>query len=167
MEGMIMGIKIDDKSYTERIKEGVENSFMQEAVASAQGRFRSGRQNRADELGDWEDWRTLGEEIRTHTLQNIDYYLHELSENVSKRGGHVFFAQTKEEANHYIQEIVQKKNAKKVVKSKSMVTEEIGMNEALEEVGAEDRKSTRLNSSHVAISYAVFCLKKKKQQEHA
>src|SRR5690625_350505 len=85
MEGMIMGIKIDDKSYTERIKEGVENSFMQEAVASAQGRFRSGRQNRADELGDWEDWRTLGEEIRTHTLQNIDYYLHELSESVSKR----------------------------------------------------------------------------------
>src|SRR5690625_4908665 len=137
MEGMIMGIKIDDKSYTERIKEGVENSFMQEAVASAQGRFRSGRQNRADELGDWADWRTLGEEIRTHTLQNIYYYLHELSENVSERGGHVFFAQTKEEANHYIQEIVQKKNAKKVVKSKSMVTEEIGMNEALEEVGAE------------------------------
>src|SRR5690625_5561314 len=29
-------------------------------------------------------------------------------------------------------------------------------------IGAEDRKSTRLNSSHVAISYAVFCLKKKK-----
>src|SRR5690625_5990257 len=30
--------------------------------------------------------------------------------------------------------------------------------------GAQDRKSTRLNSSHVAISYAVFCLKKKKQK---
>src|SRR5690625_5470468 len=30
-----------------------------------------------------------------------------------------------------------------------------------------DRKSTRLNSSHVAISYAVFCLKKKKQRSHA
>src|SRR5439155_20530907 len=33
------------------------------------------------------------------------------------------------------------------------------------DVGGEDRKSTRLNSSHVAISYAVFCLKKKKKQE--
>src|SRR5690554_6968268 len=32
----------------------------------------------------------------------------------------------------------------------------------LDEVGIEDRKSTRLNSSHVRISYAVFCLKKKK-----
>src|SRR5438132_6800083 len=32
---------------------------------------------------------------------------------------------------------------------------------------AEDRKSTRLNSSHTVISYAVFCLKKKKKQHHA
>src|SRR5690625_6461120 len=35
-----------------------------------------------------------------------------------------------------------------------------------DDTGVEDRKSTRLNSSHVAISYAVFCLKKKKQIEH-
>src|SRR5690349_22325945 len=33
------------------------------------------------------------------------------------------------------------------------------------DLGFEDRKSTRLNSSHVEISYAVFCLKKKKQKE--
>src|SRR5437588_10294536 len=33
-------------------------------------------------------------------------------------------------------------------------------------VKARDRKSTRLNSSHTVISYAVFCLKKKKQQKH-
>src|SRR5690625_6365813 len=33
-------------------------------------------------------------------------------------------------------------------------------------IGKEDRKSTRLNSSHVAISYAVFCLKKKNNNEH-
>src|SRR5699024_11703402 len=33
-------------------------------------------------------------------------------------------------------------------------------------LGKEDRKSTRLNSSHVSISYAVFCLKKKKQKHH-
>src|SRR3712207_7667669 len=38
----------------------------------------------------------------------------------------------------------------------------VGQAEALREHGAEDRKSTRLNSSHANISYAVFCLKKKK-----
>ncbi|WP_077329200.1 LutB/LldF family L-lactate oxidation iron-sulfur protein [Virgibacillus siamensis] len=132
-----MGIKISEAPYKERIQEGVENDFMRQAVTSAQGRFRDGRQKQADELGNWEDWRTLGEEIRTHTLENIDYYLQLLSENVSKRGGNVFFAETAEEANAYIQNVMKKKNAKKVVKSKSMVTEEIGMNEAIEEVGAD------------------------------
>src|SRR5690625_6059966 len=40
-------------------------------------------------------------------------------------------------------------------------SDEYGMEFLIREVNPEDRKSTRLNSSHVAISYAVFCLKKK------
>ena len=60
----------------------------------------------------------------------------QLSENVSKRGGHVYFAKTKEEAAKYIQDVA-KEAGKKVVKSKSMVTEEISMNHALEEIGCE------------------------------
>ncbi len=51
-----------------------------------------------------------------------------LSENIAKRGGHVFFAKTAEEANEYIKGVIKQKNAKKIVKSKSMVTEEIGLN---------------------------------------
>ncbi|MGI8314549.1 LutB/LldF family L-lactate oxidation iron-sulfur protein [Halobacillus mangrovi] len=132
-----MSIKIGSKAYTERIQEGIDNSFMRKAVSSAQGRFRTGRLKAAEELGDWEDWRTLGEEIRSHTMENLDYYLHQLSEEVEKRGGTVFFAETAEEANAYVQEIAKRKNAKKVVKSKSMVTEEIGLNEALAESGCE------------------------------
>lgn len=132
-----MGIKIGNAPFRDRVQEGIENDFMRGAVSSAQGRFRSGRLKAAEELGDWEDWRTLGEEIRSHTLQNLDYYLEQLSEQVSKRGGKVFFAQTAEEANEYIRNVVQKKEAKKIVKSKSMVTEEIGLNETLEKAGAE------------------------------
>ena len=132
-----MSIKIGHKPYADRIQDGIANSFMRKAVSSAQGRFRSGRLKAAEELGDWEDWRTLGEEIRSHTMENLDYYLHQLSEQVEKRGGTVFFAETAEEANEYIQEIAKKKQAKKVVKSKSMVTEEIGLNEALEQSGCE------------------------------
>lgn len=132
-----MGIKIGQAPFRDRVQEGIQNDFMRGAVSSAQGRFRSGRLKAAEELGDWEDWRTLGEEIRTHTLQNLDFYLEQLSNQVSKRGGKVFFAQTAEEANEYIRNVVQKKEAKKIVKSKSMVTEEIGLNETLEQAGAE------------------------------
>ncbi|SES93198.1 L-lactate dehydrogenase complex protein LldF [Oceanobacillus limi] len=132
-----MSVKIGNAPFHNRVQDGIENDFMRKAVSSAQGRFRSGRRNAAEELGDWEDWRTLGEEIRSHTLENIDFYLEKLSDAVSNRGGNVYFAQTAEEANQYIQDIVKRKEAKKIVKSKSMVTEEIGLNAALEEVGGE------------------------------
>ncbi|MFD1064990.1 LutB/LldF family L-lactate oxidation iron-sulfur protein [Oceanobacillus locisalsi] len=132
-----MSIKISETPYKERIEQGIDNDFMRQAVSSAQGRFRNGRLTQAEELGNWEDWRQLGAEIREHTLENIDYYLYQLSEEVEKRGGNVFFAETAEEANAYIENVVKKKEAKKVVKTKSMVTEEIGLNQALEHTGAE------------------------------
>lgn len=109
-----MSIKISEAPYKERIGKGIDNDFMRQAVSSAQGRFRNGRTTQAEELGNWEDWRQLGEEIRSHTLENIDYYLYQLSEEVEKRGGNVFFAETAEKANAYIENVVKKKNAKKL-----------------------------------------------------
>ncbi|KIL11085.1 LutB/LldF family L-lactate oxidation iron-sulfur protein [Bacillus safensis] len=132
-----MSMKIGEKAFKERIGEGLEDAVMRGAVSSAQERLYKRRLTASEELGNWEKWRELGEEIRQHTLTHLDDYLYQLSESVSARGGHVFFAKTKEEASAYIQEVAQKKAAKKVVKSKSMVTEEIEMNQALEEIGCE------------------------------
>ncbi|WP_026559448.1 LutB/LldF family L-lactate oxidation iron-sulfur protein [Bacillus sp. J37] len=132
-----MAMKISDEKFFDRVDKGVNNSFMRNAVASAQERMQGRRQLATEELGNWEEWRKLGEEIRSHTLQNLDYYLEQLSENVQKSGGHVFFASTKEEANEYITKVAKEKQAKKVVKSKSMVTEEIHLNSALEKAGCE------------------------------
>lgn len=132
-----MAMKIGTGEFNDRVGEGIKDSFMRGAVSSAQERFQSRRLSAAEELGNWEDWRSHGEEIRQHVLDNIDYYLYQLSENVSKRGGHVFFAQTAEEASEYIKNVVEKKNAKKIVKSKSMVTEEINLNAVLEKAGCD------------------------------
>jgi len=132
-----MAMKISDDKFFDRVDKGVNNTFMRSAVASAQERMQGKRLAATEELGNWEEWRKLGEEIRTHTLENLDYYLEQLSENVVKRGGHVFFASTKEEANEYITKVAKEKQAKKVVKSKSMVTEEIHLNSALEKAGCE------------------------------
>ncbi|NSL50568.1 LutB/LldF family L-lactate oxidation iron-sulfur protein [Calidifontibacillus erzurumensis] len=132
-----MPIKIGTAPFKERVQEGLHDSFMRNAVSSAQGRFRTRKQTASEELGNWEDWRRHGEEIRKHTLENLDFYLEQLSENVAKRGGHVFFAQTAKEANDYIKNVIEKKNAKKIVKSKSMVTEEISLNHTLLEMGCD------------------------------
>ena len=108
-----MSMKTSEDKFTDRVDKGLHDSFMRGAVSSAQGRFQSRRLSAAEELGNWEDWRSHGEEIRQHVLENLDYYLYQLSENVAKRGGHVFFAQTAEEANEYIKDVAEKKNAKK------------------------------------------------------
>lgn len=133
-----MPMKIGNEQFYDRLDEELKDSFMRGAVASAQDGLREKKIKATSEdpdLGDWEEWRNAGEEIRRHTLENLDYYLEQLSENVAARGGHVFFARTAEEANRYIQDVIQKKNAKNIVKSKSMVTEEISLNDALEEIG--------------------------------
>lgn len=130
-----MAMKIGTDNFKERVGNGINDSFMRGAVAGAQNSMGIRRQTAAEELGNWEEWRSHGEEIRQHVLENLDYYLEQLSENVAKRGGHVFFAQTAEQANEYIKGVAAKKNAKKVVKAKSMVTEEISLNSALEEAG--------------------------------
>ncbi|XJZ28293.1 LutB/LldF family L-lactate oxidation iron-sulfur protein [Bacillota bacterium Lsc_1132] len=132
-----MAMKISNDPFKDRVNKGIHDDFMRGAVAGAQDGMGIKRRNAADELGNWEEWRNHGEEIRQHVLSHLDYYLEQLSENVAKRGGHVFFAQAKEEANEYIRGVIQKKNAKKIVKSKSMVTEEISLNSVLEEEGCE------------------------------
>jgi L-lactate dehydrogenase complex protein LldF len=130
-------MKISDKKFNERLDVGIHDGAMRRSVSSAQERLLTRKLSAAEELGNWEKWRDLGEQIRQHTLENLDYYLMQLSDNVAKRGGHVFFAKTKEEAAQYIQEVAERKKAKKIVKSKSMVTEEINMNQALERIGCE------------------------------
>ena len=130
-----MGMKISKDNFNDRLDSNMQNEFMRGAVSSAQERLQMRRSMAAEELGNWEEWRNHGEEIRQHVLQHLDYYLYELSENIEKLGGHVFFAKTAEEASAYITSIAQQKNAKKIVKSKSMVTEEIHLNAHLEQIG--------------------------------
>ncbi|MFO6485258.1 LUD domain-containing protein [Escherichia coli] len=54
-----------------------------------------------------------------NVLSNLDAYLYQLSEKVTQNGGHVWFAKTKEDATRYILQVAQRKNARKVVKSKA------------------------------------------------
>lgn len=132
-----MSLQIDKRKFGERTSDGIDNEFMRSAVSSAQDSLKARRLSAAEALGEWEQWRELGQQIRQHTLANLDYYLEELALNIEKKGGHVFFAKTKEEASSYIRDVIVKKQAKKIVKSKSMVTEEIEMNRVLLEAGCQ------------------------------
>ncbi|MCE3202337.1 LutB/LldF family L-lactate oxidation iron-sulfur protein [Paenibacillus sonchi] len=132
-----MSLQTDRREFNERTTDGIGNPFMRNAVSSAQDSLKTRRLSAATALGDWEQWRTLGQQIRQHTLKHLDYYLEQLAGNIEKKGGHIYFAKTKEEASGYIRDIIVQKKAKKIVKSKSMVTEEIEMNHVLMEAGCE------------------------------
>lgn len=130
-----MSIKISNENFNDRVEKGINDAFMRKAVVEAQSRLEKRKSEMTEELGNWEEWRELAEEIRQHTLENLDYYLDQFSENVVSQGGHVFFADTADDANEYIKAVIMKKDARRVIKSKSMVTEEIGMNEVLQNIG--------------------------------
>jgi L-lactate dehydrogenase complex protein LldF len=107
------------------------------AVQQATGRFVNGRAARVAELPQWEQLRQIGSDIRLHTIEHMDVYLTRLEEKVKAAGGHVHWAETAEEANRIVLQIAKEHNVKTVVKSKSMATEEIGLNHALEAAGVE------------------------------
>ncbi|EJD6393417.1 iron-sulfur cluster-binding protein [Proteus mirabilis] len=130
-----MSLKTSSLPFKTLIDRQVHDQIMQKAVANAQETIGRNRQKMVDELGHWEDWRDRAAQIRDHVLANLDAYLYQLSEKIEQHGGHVFFAQTKEEASQYILNIAKEKKAKKIVKAKSMVTEEIGLNPVLENAG--------------------------------
>ena len=113
---MAIKTKFAEDQFKIRVEKKINDAFMRGAVANATDTINGRKRQLILEMGNWEDWRSHGEEIRHHVLENLDYYLYQFSENVAKNGGHVFFAKDAAEANRYIKEVVQKKNAKKIIK---------------------------------------------------
>jgi len=80
----------------------------------------------------WEAARQKCHEIKFEAVNHLDRYLLEFEQHVKERGGHVFWAQDAEEARRYITGLAKLHNVRTIVKSKSMVTEEIHLAAALE-----------------------------------
>jgi L-lactate dehydrogenase complex protein LldF len=89
------------------------------------------------ELPDGEALRDRAREIKEQTIANLDHYLVQLEQSVERLGGHVHWARTGDEACALILDIARRNNVRSVVKSKSMATEEIELNAALERAGIE------------------------------
>jgi len=84
---------------------------------------------------DWEAARQKCQEIKREAINHLDRYLLQFEEKVISRGGHVFWAANAEEARNYVVDIASRCGVRTVVKSKSMVTEEIHLAPALEKAG--------------------------------
>jgi L-lactate dehydrogenase complex protein LldF len=86
---------------------------------------------------DWEAARRRCQQIKREAVNNLDKYLLQFEEKVTSRGGHVFWAENSEQACEYIADLCKRRNVKTVVKSKSMVTEEIELAATFDELGVK------------------------------
>lgn len=88
-----------------------------------------------DEMPDWQGLREAGSAIRQHALDHLDEYLQQFELACTRAGGHVHWAQDADEANQIVLGILKEHAASEVIKIKSMTTEEIELNKALEAHG--------------------------------
>ncbi|MFC4076035.1 LutB/LldF family L-lactate oxidation iron-sulfur protein [Salinithrix halophila] len=123
--------------FPQRVDKALEDSFLREAVRKTQNKLRTGKATAETEMENWEDWRLRAEEIRRHTVENLDYYLDQFTIHVEQAGGQVHFADTSGDVLDVITGVIREKEAKSIIKSKSMVSEEVDLNRVVEEMGLE------------------------------
>lgn len=88
-----------------------------------------------DEMPDWQALREAGKQIRQHTMRHLDVYLEQFEANCTRAGGVVHWARNAAEASRIVVDLVQQSGSSEVIKIKSMTTEEIQLNHALQAAG--------------------------------
>jgi L-lactate dehydrogenase complex protein LldF len=116
-------------------REALGNSRLRRNLAHATSTIRAKRAHVVGEVSDWEALRDAGSAIKADTMARLPELLEQLEANVQARGGVVHWARDAAEANAIVTGLVQATGAEEVVKVKSMATQEIGLNEALEAAG--------------------------------
>lgn len=119
-------------TFYDRVDDAIQNEQLQTALARSTLAFRNGRANAFGNLPEGDGLRDHGRKIRAHTIAHLDTYLGQFAEAVEGLGGKVHFADTAVSANDYILKLAAERGVKTVVKSKSMVSEELELREEME-----------------------------------
>jgi iron-sulfur cluster protein len=112
-------------------REALGNSQLRHNLAHATHTIRDKRARVVAEVPDWEDLRAAGAAIKDATLADLEQHLVQLEVALTEQGAIVHWARDAEEANRIVTEVAKAHAVDEVVKVKSMVTQEIGLNEAL------------------------------------
>src|SRR5438552_1740345 len=121
--------------FRERAANALGDRFLQQALTIATTKFIDLRREAFEAFPEGEALRDRAREIKEATLQRLDHYLDQLIDAIERRGGHVHYADTAGDARRIILDIAKRTGARLAVKSKSMATEEIELNDALLEAG--------------------------------
>lgn len=124
---------------TQSFRENVANALKDKSLARAMGVLKTGfavkRAAAIVRLPEFDALRDRAKDMKDHVLAHLDFYLERFEEKVLAQGGHVHWCQTAQDARETILKICREAGASTVTKGKSMIAEEIGLNDFLEARG--------------------------------
>ncbi len=130
-------MQVTSNQFKQKAHDNLNNPTLQRALKLVKVKFVPNRAAAVAEFGAFEPLREAGKEIRNRALADLDIYLERFEQEATARGAVVHWAEDAQDACRIITGIAQTNGVKKIVKSKSMVSEEVGLNDALEAAGLE------------------------------
>ena len=128
-------MEITADHFKENARRALDDAQLQRALNHVRHNFIDKRAKAFAALPEFEELREDARRIKDHALNNLDLYLEAYEARVTAQGGHVHFAETAEDARRIILGICRSVGARTATKGKSMISEEIGLNEHLAENG--------------------------------
>jgi L-lactate dehydrogenase complex protein LldF len=126
-----------DEPFPDAARKALGNAQLRRNLGHATATIRAKSGAVIGELPDWQELRTAGSALKAATMARLPELLAELEEKVTAAGGVVHWAADANEANTIVTDLVRQTGHDRVIKVKSMATQEIGLNEALEAAGIE------------------------------
>ena len=121
--------------FKENVVGALKDEILQGALRHAAPRFVAKRGAARDRLPEFDGLRDKARDLKDHVLAHLDLYLEAYEAKVKETGGHVHWAADAAEAREIILRLAKERGAKKITKGKSMISEEINLNEALAQAG--------------------------------
>ncbi len=121
----------------ESSRQALQDAHLQEAYRSSTLRLYSHRLQAVSEVPGFQALRDRAHALKREVIEHLDFYLGQFADRVERRGGKVHWAATAEEACRTVIAIAQQAGAREIVKAKTMVSEEIELNHALEAAGIQ------------------------------
>jgi L-lactate dehydrogenase complex protein LldF len=128
-------MQVASMHFKERAHVKLHDERLQLNLKKMQGKFVAKRRESLVELDDFEGTRDAGKAIRNRALDDLDIWLEAFERNAVARGATVFWAETPADVNALVMGIAAKHAVKKIIKSKSMVSEESALDHAIEAAG--------------------------------
>ena len=122
-------------AFKQNAREALADPQLQSAMHGIETGIVDRRRATVAKLPEFDALRDSARDIKNHTLAHLDLYLERFEQRCTAAGGHVHYAVTADEARAKVLEICRRVNAKLVTKGKSMIGEEVAINDFLEENG--------------------------------